>query len=105
MQKRYLGDGAVSFPGEHLGLGYLQAHCAQQGLSVSTLNGQALGHTSIAQTWDAMRQLATDKGVPLLVGFTATAEYLDEALHLAEQVKTAWTGTFTALGHDFASLN
>jgi len=107
LSRRQLGgDGFWSLPGEHLGLGSIQASCAARGIDVSVVNGQVLYHRSTAQTWDAIRSAARQSGsAPVLVGFTGPCQVFEENLELAGLVRHAWPGCVTVLGHDFATLN
>jgi radical SAM superfamily enzyme YgiQ (UPF0313 family) len=106
LSRRQLGaEGFWSLPGEHLGLGSIQAACATRSIDVDVVNGQALFHRSTTQTWDAIRASARRNGPPVLVGFTGPCQVFEENLELAGQVKHAWPDCATVLGHDFATLN
>jgi radical SAM superfamily enzyme YgiQ (UPF0313 family) len=73
--------------------------------AVDVVNGQALFHRSTAQTGDAIRASARRNGAPVLAGLTGPCQVFDENLELAGQIKRAWPGCMTVLGHDFATLN
>lgn len=106
LSRRQLGaDGFWSLPGEHLGLGSLQASCTARGIPVDVINGQVLFHRSTAQTWEAMRASAARSDVPVLAGFTGPCQVFEENLELAALVKRTWPHCRTVLGHDFATLN
>lgn len=106
LSRRQVGpDGFWSLPGEHLGLGSLQAACRARGITADVVNGQVLFHRSLSETWDAIRASARKQGTPRLMGFSGPCQVFPENLQLAGMAKKTWPGCVTVLGHDFATLN
>jgi radical SAM superfamily enzyme YgiQ (UPF0313 family) len=97
-------DQSRSFPMEHLGLMSIKSYAATQGVPVHTVNGLVEEHTSIEQTFAAIRRQAGTHGTPKLVGFSNIAT-TPEVLSLAERCKRAWPQVQLAMGNTFATLN
>lgn len=105
MYKRYMTpDQYYSFPMEHLGLMSIKAFARSKGITVHTVNGLVLGHSSLDQTWNAIESIARQSGPPALVGFS-NINTLDEVIWLADRCRRTWEGTKIAIGNTFATLN
>lgn len=79
------------------------AHARAQGIEVRVVNGMVCGHSSLGQTWHAMRD-AVAGDPPVLVGLTNIDTYV-EVCWLAARCREAWGDVLLVLGNSFATLN
>jgi radical SAM superfamily enzyme YgiQ (UPF0313 family) len=92
-----------SLPIEHLGLMAVAAYARTQGIEVRVVNGMVCGHSSLAQTWQAIRD-AVAEDPPVLIGLTNIDTYA-EVCWLAAHCRETWGDVLLVLGNSFATLN
>jgi radical SAM superfamily enzyme YgiQ (UPF0313 family) len=103
-QKRRLTPSQYySLPIEHLGLMSIAAYARSSRIPVHTVNGMVSGHSSLEETWQAIRCLGR-RDSPALIGFT-NIDTFDEVCWLIARCRREWEDVRIVLGNTFATLN
>lgn len=97
-------DQYYSLPMEHLGLMTIASFAERRGLPIETVNGMVLGHPTVDDTWEEIRERVRRTGAPAVVGFS-NIDTLEEVLELARRCRDEWPGAVVVLGNTFAAIN